>query len=233
MKKICTVLSLVLLITTASLFAQPKKGSVILGGDLGIDYINYSTNLKNESSSDIFVVRILPEIGFFTSDKVAIGLNFGFEYGKASYYDTAFFNNYAFTYYTVFLSESKEKIIVLQPFISTFHFFSDRIGIKNYFYAGAAFGSGNQMSPGSPQFNDNTVLRFTAGYELRFLFFLKESMAFNMGLVGLQYLNEAFKYDAADLTFKTQHLQFNSPFKNSLSVGLEFYLNGKPSAEKK
>src|SRR5690349_15419977 len=99
---------LVLLLITTSLFAQPKKGSMILGGDLGIDYINYSNNITTENSSHIFVVRILPEIGFFTSDKAAIGLNFGFEYGKASYYDTVFFNNFAFTYYAVYASESKE-----------------------------------------------------------------------------------------------------------------------------
>src|SRR5690242_5393681 len=180
MKKIYATILVVFLLMTTTGFAQPKKGTVIMGGDFGMDYVNYSSNQNNNRSSDIFVVRILPEIGFFTTDKVAIGLNFGYEYGKASYYDTSFFNSSIFTYYAVYFTETKQRFIILQPFISSFHFFSDKIGIKNYFYAGAAFGSGNQMSPGSPQFNDNTVLRFSVGYELKFLFLLKESMALTM-----------------------------------------------------
>ena len=230
MKKIYSTLLFVFLSTTL-LFAQPKKGSVILGGDLGMDYINFSNN-QNNDGSEIFIVRVLPEFGFFTSDKVAIGINAGIEYVKFSTYDTSFFSGFTYSYYSITLAEGKEKIIMLQPFVSTYHFFSDKIGIKNYFYLGAAFGSGIKAS-GPPDYLDITVFRFTAGYELKFLFFLKENMALNLGLVGLQYLNETFKYDADVATYNTQHLQLNSPLKNSLSIGVEFYLTGKPPAEKK
>jgi hypothetical protein len=231
MKKIYSTLLFVFLSITL-LFAQPKKGSVILGGDLGLDYIKYSNN-QNDIGSENFVIKILPEFGFFTNDKVAIGINAGIEYGKAFIYDTVYYTTPPYNYYSITQVENKEKFIVLQPFVSTYHFFSDKIGIKNYFFAGVAFGSGIQMYVSTNHPFDNSVFRVTAGYGLKFLFFLKESMALNLGLVGLQYLNETVKYEFSNEEYKVQHLQMNSPFKNALSVGLEFYLTEKPAAEKK
>ncbi|HPT21126.1 MAG TPA: outer membrane beta-barrel protein [Bacteroidales bacterium] len=77
MKRIIVLLFIVLAGYTVK--AQPAAGKVFLGGDLGLSvetnkYKSGSTTTKNYTSTSI---ALLPQAGFFVSDKIAIGAQVG------------------------------------------------------------------------------------------------------------------------------------------------------------
>ncbi|MFA4868204.1 MAG: outer membrane beta-barrel protein [Pedobacter sp.] len=57
--------------------AQTEKGKILLGGGVGFN----STKIEGASKSDINF-NILPSVGYFVSDNIAIGTGVGYDYDK-------------------------------------------------------------------------------------------------------------------------------------------------------
>ncbi|MEQ7800484.1 outer membrane beta-barrel protein [Pedobacter sp. ASV1-7] len=57
--------------------AQTEKGKILLGGGVGFN----STKVEGKSKSDINF-NILPSVGYFVSDNIAIGTGVGYDYDK-------------------------------------------------------------------------------------------------------------------------------------------------------
>src|SRR5690606_15534099 len=76
MKKLFLTLSAAIAVTFAA-NAQTEKGKTILGGNVGYDY----SKVKDTDGS-IQSFSILPNVGFFVKDNVALGLGFGYSGGQ-------------------------------------------------------------------------------------------------------------------------------------------------------
>lgn len=66
------------------LFAQPVKGKVYVGGNLNVNKTDAPTMFSNELFDKNVNLIISPNVGYFVSDKLAIGatINYGYYYYK-------------------------------------------------------------------------------------------------------------------------------------------------------
>jgi outer membrane protein len=64
-----------------NLFAQPVAKSLFVGGSLGFSSVSTEQGPGNPDEKES-IITIAPNVGYFLSDKMAIGLNFGFSSGK-------------------------------------------------------------------------------------------------------------------------------------------------------
>ncbi len=76
MKKLFLTLSAAIAVTFAA-NAQTEKGTTILGGNVSYDY-----NKVKDADGDIQSFSILPNVGVFVSDNVAVGLGFGYTFSQ-------------------------------------------------------------------------------------------------------------------------------------------------------
>lgn len=76
MKKLFLTLSAAVALTFAA-NAQTEKGKTILGGNVSYDY----TNIK-DVDGNVQSFSILPSVGVFVSDNVAVGLGFGYAWSQ-------------------------------------------------------------------------------------------------------------------------------------------------------
>jgi hypothetical protein len=211
-------------------FSQPGKSTIIIGGDLGLDYEKSSDDYSEKDKRTDFSFKVTPAVGFFISKNVAIGLNVGLEYNKFDYYENIVVNDNNYTYVLQVEVNKKTTVYITKPFLSIYHFFNDKLGIKNNFSGGVGFGTSANIRGGTNIYGDNKISEVLANYELKILLVPTKRMAICIGIVGVDYLHKSEKEYI--VTTKTDHIQFYSPLNNALSVGLEFYLGGE-AAEKK
>ncbi|SFC70158.1 Outer membrane protein beta-barrel domain-containing protein [Parapedobacter composti] len=76
MKKLFLTLSAAVAVTLAA-NAQTEKGKVILGGNVSYDY----TKVK-DADVEGHALGILPSVGFFVSDNIAVGTGLGYSYSE-------------------------------------------------------------------------------------------------------------------------------------------------------
>lgn len=64
--------------------AQITKGNWLVGGDANYTNTKIINKLNNETTGSGSSIRFFPNIGYFAYDKLAIGINGNFNYGKAN-----------------------------------------------------------------------------------------------------------------------------------------------------
>ncbi|MGK6353225.1 outer membrane beta-barrel protein [Parapedobacter sp. DT-150] len=87
MKKLFLTLSAAIAVTFAA-NAQTEKGKVILGGNVSYDY-----SKVKDADAETHSLGILPSVGFFVSDNVAVGTGLGYSYEENTGATGAFGSN--------------------------------------------------------------------------------------------------------------------------------------------
>jgi outer membrane immunogenic protein len=213
MKKIILV-SLVLL-SFNSAFAQLKKGNRLINGTFSAAVSHQELPPPSTLNAKTSAFSIQPRIGFFTSDKMVLGVGVGYNYSKTKYdYGSSPSNtNRTYTY-------------SITPFVRRYFSLGDKVA---FFLDGRLnFGFGNTNYTNST-YNPNTGLvepgtfdsnNFTSGLSVKpgVAFFISEkwSAEATFATIGFDY-NKAKASHSDSYNFATNI--------NSLAFGLTYYIN--------
>lgn len=193
MKKLFLTLSAAVALTFAA-NAQTEKGKTILGGNVSYDY----TNVK-DVDGNVQSFSILPSVGVFVSDNVAVGLGFG----------------YAWSQNDDGTDKTKLGEFAAAPYARLYK------GDGNFKFFGQL---SVPMAWGNSKEND-TKLASTERYGVElapgFAYFPTEKIGIEFSVRGLYYQNHTSKPEGAD-NVSTNSFGLNA---NSLAprIGVQFY----------
>lgn len=194
-------------------WAQFGKGQHYVGGSLTTTFNEAGTSVIYNSNNGyivystghIFTFTVSPEVGFFISDKWAVGI-------QPSYSRTSGREVSAYSNFTDVTKDVKT--------IDTYH--SDIIGLainfRYYWMLGSRFGVFPQFGIGTS--NNATQPRygtFSAGGSPNLVFFPTPKLGVNMGFGRVAY----------NLDYQTKENTFNLNFNNNLTFGLNYYWERK------
>jgi len=205
-------------------YSQIPGGTISFSGDFNVDYSKESVSSSDEFNENLSL-QFLPGVGFFISKDLSIGINFGVEYNKSINHEnfTEVSNNIPYIHFIEV--DRQNNVFVVQPNLAVYHFFNDKIGIKNNFIIGFGFGSGKINYTDVYFHLDQDIFQFEAAYDLRLVFLPKKNIAVNLSIIGLNYSHEKNDYHSYIET--DNHFQFNSLLNQSVSLGVEFYFGMK------
>lgn len=193
MKKLFLTLSAAVAVTFAA-NAQTEKGKTILGGTVGYDY----TKVKDVDGSDQSF-SIVPNVGVFVSDNIAVGLGFGYQWSQDDD------------------GTDKDKVGAFQaaPFARLYK------GDGNFKFFGQL---SVPMSWGTAKTNDTKVAT-TANYgaELSpgFAFFPTDKIGIEFSVRGLYYENSSYKPEGGEKTSANRFGLNADSF--APKIGIQFY----------
>jgi hypothetical protein len=188
MKKIIVSL---LAIAPVFAFAQFSKGTVFLGGSLSSviqNADNKQTGFPNPSSQSNTVFAISPSIGFFVSEKMAIGSSITYSTSVQKY-------TYPANTFSSYTSQAEQNSVGINPYIRYYLPISSSI----YFglQGGVSFSRGNQKSTqfnGTSQPPTTEIPLYTLGASVRpiFIFFPspKWGIEASIGSLGYTYMRD-------------------------------------------
>ena len=195
MKKIY-LLSLVFLGFTFQAYSQ--EGKIFMGGDVGFSVTSFS-NQSSSSPSSEYNLDILPTIGYFVSDKLAIGTGLGF-----SVYGDNYNSNPQVTTATTNFSLSP---FVRYSLMEVNNFSLIGQGIVSFGFGGSGSSSGGTTTTGP------TTLNFSIGIGPGFQYKVSDKI-----LLESFFGNIGFYYDST--TPKNGTKSSSTKFDFSLSSGL-------------
>jgi hypothetical protein len=115
--------SIIIFITISFVTAQPTKGSLFLGGTIGIkgaslDTTNFGKDY--DGSSSMMRIDIAPRVGYYVSEHLAIGISVGYLWSKGD--NTHNDNSVQSTSY-------KYSLLYIDPYLRFSFYFSDYWGV--------------------------------------------------------------------------------------------------------
>jgi|SRR5690606_13177811 len=193
MKKLFLTLSAAVALTFAA-NAQTEKGKTILGGTVSYDYSNVKDVDGNEQS-----FSIIPSVGVFVNDNVAVGLGIGYAWGQDD-------NGTIKTQVGEF---SAAPFARLYKGNGNFKFFGQ---------VSVPMGWGNSKSDGDKL---GTSARYGVEVAPGFAFFPTEKIGIELSVRGLYYQNTTLKPEGGDDVTSNSFGLDASSFAPRL--GLQFY----------
>ncbi|WBA41242.1 outer membrane beta-barrel protein [Hymenobacter canadensis] len=229
MKKLAT--SLLLLGAATAAHAQTSAGTVLLGGNVGYN----SSKEKISSGSYAFensqqAFRIVPTVGYFITDNLALGLAGGIERGKAK---SSYKNDDPYATSNQYELTGRSSSTYVGPFVRYYKM----VGEKAAFYGqlDASYRKGSAENERITPSSEIEVVKdnnrgFSSNITPGFVFFPTNKLGLELTLGYLGY------YRAKTVQEKTDQMQEwrreNSSFGASfglqyLNIGASFYLGGK------
>ena len=194
MRKLFLTLAAAAAVTFAA-NAQTEKGKTILGGNVSYDY----TNVKDMDGS-VQSFSILPNVGVFVSDNIAVGLGFGYTWSQDDD------------------GTDKTKIgqFAAAPFARLYK------GDGNFKFFGQL---SVPMAWGTEKLNDdkvNNTEQYRVALSPDFAYFPTEKIGIEFSVKGLYYQNTTFKPEGGGDNLSTNSFGLNA---NSLApkIGIQFY----------
>ena len=171
MKKIIVILAA---LVSVAANAQTTQGQLFAGGNLGFSSTNFESakDVKNTSFS------IVPEIGYFVADNLAVGLGIGYGMGKVTRPTASV------------TTETTSSVFVISPFVT---YFVATAGDKFFFTPQfrAGFNLGNQKIRETYGTFDQTVTAKTQNIDIAvspgFTYFPSDNWALDFRIRGLYY----------------------------------------------
>ncbi|CAN5245498.1 hypothetical protein BH09BAC6_BH09BAC6_18870 [soil metagenome] len=212
MKKKLLMIMLALLWALTAL-AQLGKGQHYAGGSLsttfneaGVGVIYNSNNgYIVYTTGHVFTFSVSPEIGFFLSDRWAVGIQPS--YSRTSGHEVSAYSNFTdFTKDVKTISNYHTDIIGLAINFRYYWMWSSRFGLF------PQFGISSSNNATQPRYGT-----FSAGGSPSLLFFPTTKLGVNMGFGRIAY----------NLDYQTKENTFNLNFNNNLSFGLNYYWGRK------
>ena len=197
MKKLFLTLSAAVVVAFAA-NAQTEKGKVVLGGNVSYDYTKTKdVDVKGHS------LNILPSIGFFVSDNLAVGTGIGYTYEENSNLSAVF-------------NADKLNAFSVAPFARLYK------GDGDFKFFGQL---SVPMMWGNAKDGDDAKLGNTESYGVAispgFAYFPSSKIGIELSVKGLYYQSTSLKPEGGEKT-TTNSFGLNA---NSLapSIGVQFY----------
>jgi len=218
MKKISLLTIAILFATAMSSFAQTSKGTLFLGGGLGFT----STSEKEKTSNSTtdgdknFSYSINPGVGYFISDKLALGLDFGFRG-----------NNTTTTQGIIDPEEIELKSTLLNvtPYARYYWMVGDNFGFTGTLGIGIGSGS-TKTSTNSNTTTTSKISTLEVGLRPGIVFFptSKVGLEANFGFVGFSSFTDKNPNDSSNKTITSSFGLNANTITPTFSLGFRYYL---------
>lgn len=229
MKRSIVVIALVLLGVQVNVMAQVSAGRIFLGGNLGFNSSGGKTTVKTSSTT---VETKAPNVssfsiglggGYLISDKLGVGLNFGFNSSTTKEDSTDY--SYKETSSSFFVS----------PFLRYYLMLEDNFGFTGTFSVGISSGSSKDelKTGGTTVTNEGPKLSsLSVGITPGVIFFpsSKVGLEANIGFLGYSSNTSKTTQTNPDITTTTTRGSFGlnvSSFTPIFNVGFYYYLGGE------
>ena len=209
---------ILLLVFTITLFfnlnAQIQKGSIITGGSIrysGNDHsqkISPSDGSVNDYNSNF--LAIAPQIGFFTSESLLVGIGLTFEHDDYKHE----YNSYDRSTY-----EEKRNLFFINPYITKYS------KLKDKFY----FTTRVNLMAGIGKENDAKLFEFRVNAKPGLTYFVSDKWALTCNVGQVYYNRKRTKLEEDSFSNKNidESYGINLDF-NTFTIGFQYVLNKKP-----
>jgi|GEM_PF-1210149 len=197
MKKIIYILGIVCFVTQVN--AQVQKGTVMIGGNIGIYGTDHQDNYNASSFSALntnkdFSLILKPQIGWFVSDRTQVGIAFEYAHNYTR-------QNLAFAGQDN-VNISKRNLYTLNPYLTRYIHLTDKLYLTGSFNAMIGIGKGqNEQTTSSTQNGTMTIqsksdiVNLEANFAPGITYFLSQSLAINASIGRLYYSYDQNKYN--------------------------------------
>ncbi|MFD1628816.1 outer membrane beta-barrel protein [Pseudopedobacter beijingensis] len=181
--------------------AQTEKGNFILGGSVGFN----TSKVDGASKSDVDF-NVVPNIGYFLNDNIAIGTGVGYKYAKS-----------------VTLKEQGEAFVVA-PFGRYYVNLSDQFKFYGQLSVPMEFGTAKFVDAnGDTGAKLGTATNIGVNVAPGFAFFPTKRIGIEFSVAGLSYDNKQLKDEATGAKLKTNSFGLNADaFAPKLGVQFHF-----------
>jgi outer membrane protein W len=216
MKRIFVVL-LIVAILPFKAFSQISQGSIVVGGSLGLSVEKEKTksNGNTEDGPTSSTFKILPDVEYFISDNLSIGLGIGYSFNKST-------EDQGLTEYTY-----KTGTFYLNPYLKKYF----TLGDKAYFWGQAQIGMGfgtrtTEAKTGNITTSvDNDFSSLAIGITPGFRFDVTERIGLEAGIGFIGYTGETTKSGSGNNEVKRSTNKMGFEFDPSyLTFGIRYTL---------
>jgi hypothetical protein len=208
-------------------FAQTSAGTLFFGGGLGFSSStskltvsggNTTINQDGPTSSDFSIV---PGVGYFVADKLAVGLDLSFSVGSEKFPDNNNPNDY---------TKISSNVIGINPYVRKFFMLSDNFGFTGTFGVGVGFGSSKrEIRRGSTTTttDDIKLTILEVGITPGIVFFPtnKVGLEANFGFIGFGSTTEKTKQGNTEVKETETSFGFGAnSIQPTFSLGFRYYL---------
>ncbi|MCU0437008.1 MAG: porin family protein [Raineya sp.] len=218
MKKINLLTIAIIFATAMSSFAQTSKGTLFIGGGLG--FTSKSEKEKTSSSTTdgdkIFSYSINPGVGYFISDKLALGLDFGFTGENSTSTQNII---------VPVEVELKTTLFNITPYARYYWMVGDNFGFTGTL--GVGIGSGTTKTTITNTTNTTSkISTLEVGFRPGIVFFPtnKVGLEANFGFVGFSSLTDKDPNNSSNKTITSEFGLGANSITPELSLGFRYYL---------
>lgn len=235
-----TITLVILIALTSALDAQSLKGKLFLGGNLGLSiesekdnggFYAFSNAANYNAKPNTYIeYRINPLLGFYVSNKFALGLQLGHSF--YNYENTAFYENYFQGYYTLnsYRDIRKSRTFKIAPLVR----YSKSISEKFVFNLNLTLPYSREKLTQQQTSQSNNLYKeisnnFGINISPEVLFFATDKIALSASFGGLGYnyqqtkksntYNGESEINRGELNIK----YFNLNLSSSLLLGVSFF----------
>ncbi|MCJ0743026.1 outer membrane beta-barrel protein [Pedobacter montanisoli] len=200
MKKVLLSLVAVAAITFGA-NAQTEKGKIMLGGNVGFN----STKVEGAAKSDV-KFSVVPNVGYFVANNVAIGTGVGYTYNKA-------------------VSNSRQnEAFVVAPFGRYYVGLSDQFKFYGQLAVPMAFGTNKAVDAnGDTGAKLGTSTSIGVNLAPGFAFYPTKRVGIELSVNGLDYAHNEYKVESTGTKVKSNSFGLNADtFAPKLGVQFHF-----------
>lgn len=180
--------------------AQTEKGNFILGGSVGFN----TSKVDGASKSDVDF-NVVPNIGYFLNDNIAIGTGVGYKYNKE-------------------IGHQQTEAFVVAPFGRYYVNLSDQFKFYGQLSVPMEFGTAKLVNAnGDTGAKLGTTTNIGVNVAPGFAFFPTKRIGIEFSVAGLSYDNKQLKDEATGAKVKTNSFGLNADaFAPKLGVQFHF-----------